>query len=384
MKKLIFILLLLRGVCLAANANVGTPPTLCNVGDQWFDPSAGAVNQEFLLCTALNTWTSTLGRVMQNQGSSLPYEPNLNFTGAGVSCADVPASSQTTCTIPGGGGITPTGTGFTHNTSGSQDAASKLVSLTASTDIAANQGTTTQVLHGNASGQASWTAVVDGDITPAYSGTGTPTACTNQFVTGFTLARNAAPTSTCTTDILASAQHANQGTTTTVLHGNAAGNPTFASIGTNDIASSVTLTTPVLNHPTIGISGTSTSSHISTVGTAPTCTFTSGGGTSPSCTIGTGGTDAGGTITMTTGTGSPGSTGTITLTFNATYSTNTTFPVVAMLTTSNWGNCATIRQTTRSLTAPVFTWTNSTCGSAASALAASTAFGFSYIVLGTP
>ena len=35
---------------------------------------------------------------------------------------------------------------------------------------------------------------------------------------------------------LASAEFANQGTTTTVLHGNAAGNPSFASVGTNDLA----------------------------------------------------------------------------------------------------------------------------------------------------
>lgn len=59
----------------------------------------------------------------------------------------------------GSGGTVPSGTGFTHNTGGAQDAASKLVNLTSSTDVAANQGTTTTVLHGNASGQASFGAV---------------------------------------------------------------------------------------------------------------------------------------------------------------------------------------------------------------------------------
>lgn len=54
----------------------------------------------------------------------------------------------------------------------------------------------------------------------------TPTTCTNQFVT----AVSATGTATCTTDTLAGAQHANQGTTTTVLHGNAAGNPSWGAV----------------------------------------------------------------------------------------------------------------------------------------------------------
>lgn len=69
----------------------------------------------------------------------------------------------------GGGGSTPTGTGFTHITAGVQDAAAKLVNLTATTDVAANQGTTTTVLHGNAAGQPSFASVnlasdVSGDL----------------------------------------------------------------------------------------------------------------------------------------------------------------------------------------------------------------------------
>lgn len=60
----------------------------------------------------------------------------------------------------------------------------------------------------------------------------TPTSCTNQFITAI----GATGIGTCTTDTLASAQHANQGTTTTLLHGNAAGNPTFGSVVTADIA----------------------------------------------------------------------------------------------------------------------------------------------------
>lgn len=68
------------------------------------------------------------------------------------------------------------------------------------------------------------------------SGVGTPTACTNQFVTGFTLNSDAAPTSTCTTATLASAQFANQGTTATVLTGNGSGNPSFSSVSSTQLA----------------------------------------------------------------------------------------------------------------------------------------------------
>lgn len=80
----------------------------------------------------------------------------VDFVGAGVTAARV--GDVVTVTIAGGGTV-PTGTGFTHITSGVQDAAAKLVDLTAATDVAANQGTTTTVLHGNAAGQASFGAV---------------------------------------------------------------------------------------------------------------------------------------------------------------------------------------------------------------------------------
>lgn len=56
----------------------------------------------------------------------------------------------------------------------------------------------------------------------AYGGA----SCTNQFLT----ALSAAGAGTCATDVLDSAQHANQGTTVTVLHGNAAGNPSWTAV----------------------------------------------------------------------------------------------------------------------------------------------------------
>lgn len=59
----------------------------------------------------------------------------------------------------------------------------------------------------------------------------TTTTCTNQFLTAI----SATATGTCSTVTLAGAQFANQGTTTTVLHGNGAGNPSFGAIVAADI-----------------------------------------------------------------------------------------------------------------------------------------------------
>ena len=65
-------------------------------------------------------------------------------------------------------------------------------------------------------------------------------SCTNQFVT----ATSASGGLTCTSPTLAGAQYANQGTTTTVLHGNAAGNPSWAAVS---LSADVTGNLPVTN-----------------------------------------------------------------------------------------------------------------------------------------
>lgn len=89
--------------------------------------------------------------------------------------------------------------------------------------------TWTQVAHSAATGgYFKWNGTDVVASTGAAAGTGT---CTNQFVS----AENADALPTCTTATLASAQFANQGTTTTVLHGNAAGNPAFGAVVQGDV-----------------------------------------------------------------------------------------------------------------------------------------------------
>lgn len=117
------------------------------------------------------------------------------------------------------GGSPPTGTGFRHVTAGVEDGASALVTLTNSAHVAANQGTTTQVLHGNAAGQASWAGV-----------SLTADAAANQGSTTTLLHGNAAGQPSWAGVSLTADASANQGTTTTVLHGNAAGQPSFAAV----------------------------------------------------------------------------------------------------------------------------------------------------------
>lgn len=75
---------------------------------------------------------------IQDEGSNLPQESVFNCVGAGIACTDDAANFRTLITISGGGGSTPTGTGFTHITAGVQDGAAKLVDTA---DINNNQVT---------------------------------------------------------------------------------------------------------------------------------------------------------------------------------------------------------------------------------------------------
>jgi hypothetical protein len=66
-------------------------------------------------------------REVQDEGTAQTLRSKLNFVGAGVTVTDDAVNGRTIVTIPGGGGSTPTGTGFRHVTAGAEDAASKLV-----------------------------------------------------------------------------------------------------------------------------------------------------------------------------------------------------------------------------------------------------------------
>lgn len=101
----------------------------------------------------------------------------------------------------------------------------------------------------------------------------TTTTCTNQFITAI----SATGIGTCTADLLASAQHANQGSTTTVLHGNAAGNPSFGQIVNADITNStIDLTAKVTGILPSANGGTGVN-NAGTITNASNTTITGGG-----------------------------------------------------------------------------------------------------------
>jgi hypothetical protein len=153
---------------------------------------------------------------------------------------------------------------------------------------------------------------------------------------------------------------------------------------TNESGSGLVIgqTNPVIVGPTIGIAGTSVSSHITTVGTAPTVSQTGAGtGGSVGVAVDAGSTDQSGVITITTGNASVGSTGTVTLTFNGAYVTHTPVIVCTLVKgATDWGALATVRVTTESVSAPVITWNNSATG-AAVALTANTTYKIAYTII---
>jgi len=94
--------------------------------------------------------------------------------------------------------------------------------------------TANYVLAGPTSGAAAtptFRALVAADFATLFTGI----TCTNQFLTAYT----SSLVGTCSTATLASAQFANQGTTTTLLHGNAAGNPSWTNVLGADFGSSI-------------------------------------------------------------------------------------------------------------------------------------------------
>lgn len=91
-----------------------TAPATCSVGECFFDTDASA-GSNLQLCTATNTWSTVSGSggsgysTVQDEGSSLTARSAIDFTGAGVSCADTGAKTQCTISGAGSGDITAVG-----------------------------------------------------------------------------------------------------------------------------------------------------------------------------------------------------------------------------------------------------------------------------------
>jgi len=178
-----------------------------------------------------HTWTFSnkifdFGKfVVNGAGTVLSLNGNQIISGAGTTTpynvfSDTAGNNAFAA---GGGGSIPDHTNYYENTQHSFSnigGGTIFVAMaTGATGIRFNQYGL-GILHSSAAGVLSSSAIVSADLSI------TPTTCTNQFVTAI----SATGVGTCTTAALASAQFANQGTTTTILHGNAAGNPSFAAI----------------------------------------------------------------------------------------------------------------------------------------------------------
>lgn len=138
--------------------------------------TTGATSVTKQIISSLATGTSPFSVISTTTVANLQAATAVALAANGTQCASgyyplgVDAGGNAvSCTAAGT--VIPTGNGFTHEVGGVQDAAAKLVNLTAAGDVAANQGTTTTVLHGNGAGQASFAAVTSADTTGTFAPT---------------------------------------------------------------------------------------------------------------------------------------------------------------------------------------------------------------------
>lgn len=292
-------------ITLLSSRNTVASPTASQLNDTLGSVFAGGFGATVwglgagIVVTATQNWTDA------NQGASLSIQgtPNGSTTPAtvatyqvGVQVGSPTGGDKGAGTINVAGDVYKNGTiiGETATTPITLSAGGAIgcaTCVTSAASLTANQlvigsgsqgeqslgtlGTTTTVLHGNAGGAPTFAAVVSADLNI------TTTTCTNQFVTAI----STGAVGTCTTDTLASAQHANQGTTTTVLHGNAAGNPSWAAVsltadvsgilpvangGTNCAVASITCFNNITGFSAAGATGTTSTNLV--FSTSPTIT----------------------------------------------------------------------------------------------------------------
>jgi hypothetical protein len=235
-------------------------------------PEADLSNETALsaLATAILLNTTATGAPVAYAGTTCTNQVVTALSSVGAAtCASVSLSTMQTGTLPVANG----GTGLTAGTSGgilAYTAAGTLVSSAALTanrivlgggagvapTIVGSLGTTTTLLHGNAAGGPSFGAVVlttdvSGTLPVANGGTGITTG-TSGGVLSFTAAGTIASSGALTANALVLGGGAgvapgvlgSLGTTTTLLHGNAAGAPTFAAAS---LTADVTGTLPATN-----------------------------------------------------------------------------------------------------------------------------------------
>jgi hypothetical protein len=276
---------------------------------------------------------------VQGNGGALTQRPTLNIGGF-VACADDGAGLRTTCNVLGDGGHDSVGTpgdlqmaaggGAFSNFGGSAGcpagqfaqamgadgaffcsavayanvtgtptnlSAEPFITKTASANLSNEfalgslatgllKNTTVTGVPTIAAAGTDYAAATSGSVILLGNGAGGfsnyagAASCTNQFFTGL----SSTGASTCTTDTLASAQHANQGTTTQVLHGNAAGNPSWAAVTlTTDVTGVLPLANGGTNNNITASNGAFAYSDaskilLSSVGTAGQAVFSGGAG----------------------------------------------------------------------------------------------------------
>jgi len=365
-----------NGATASAKVGIGTPTPAYAL-----DVEGGQVNASGGLCiagTCRTAWGAGTGTVTSvGTGAGLTGGPitgsgTISVAPSGITNAMLANPSLTVTAgtgLTGGGSVALGGTTTLTLATHTCAAGSALTALPAGTcttfaGLGANTFTATQTMPGlSVSGQGFFNN--SGSIAPAVLGEGT----TSVGVSGSsssTAGVSGATTSTSTTT--AAGLFDNAGTTNAgnILLGEYNSTTEF----TVDAKGDVTGT------------GAAKFASYSVSGTAPTCTFSTGGGSGPACALDTGSTNSAGIIIAKTGT-APAATGTITLTFSAAFGADKPVCIYEAgdAGTGTWGPLAGIQDKTPSTASDVFTWTNfalGTIGVSESALSAGKTYYINY------